>query len=327
MTRAAHAAPRATNTISSASDVGRRRRLLRLGGSRGVIAGIAIDHRDSLRVMLERRGAIDLSAERLGSLKLALTRALAPAATAIMLDAELGGLALQAGAVPATVALIMPLESQGYETVGDWATTTLMDDFSPSLALTYGADACKVLLPYRVDDPVPSAYQEALVRSTAIACHALGMPLVIEPVAYRRPTETAEAYAEIYPALVLGAVERLQPLGADLLKLPFPVLDVTATTGSVALDACDAVGEACRDTPWVLLGAGAGTDAFVEQIRLAGAAGASGFLAGRGIWAAALEVAADETERVATTICRPELERCRDAAERFARPLPRVWID
>ena len=323
MTRAANA----TSTTTSASAAGRRRRLLRLGGAQGVIAGIAIDHRDSLRVMLERRGAIDLSAARLSSLKLALTRALAPAATAVMLDEELGGLAIEAGAVPATVALIMPLEAQGYETAGDGATTTLMDDFSPALALRYGADACKLLLPYRIDDPGPAAHQEELVSSTAAACHELGMPLVIEPVAYRRPHETPKAYADAYPILVLSAVERLQPLGADLLKLPFPVLDVTAIAESAAFDACGAIGEACRDTPWVLLGAGAGTEVFVEQIRLAGTAGASGFLAGRGIWAAALDVHADETEQVATTICRPALERCREAAERFARPLARVWID
>jgi tagatose-1,6-bisphosphate aldolase len=292
-----------------------------------VICGIAIDHRDSLRVMLERHGATNLSTSRLRSLKLVLTRALAPAATAIMLDEELGGLAIQAGVVPPTVGLIMPLEAQGYETAGGGALTTLMEDFSPALALSYGADACKVLLPYRIDDPGPAAHQEALVISAAAACHDLGMPLVIEPVSYRRPTETVEAYAEAYPKLVLRAVERLQPLGADLLKLPFPVLDITATPESAVLDACRAVGEACRETPWVLLGAGAGTEAFVEQIRLAGTAGASGFLAGRGIWAAALDADEGETERVASTICRSDLQRCRHAAEQFARPLAQIRVN
>src|SRR6185295_13339473 len=125
---------------------------LRLGGPRGVIAGIAIDHRDSLRVMLEALGSTGQGTAELRSLKLALTRALAPAATAIMLDEELGGLALEAGAVPATVALIMPLEAQGYETTGDGPTTALLDDFSPAAAVRYGADACKLLLPYRPDD-------------------------------------------------------------------------------------------------------------------------------------------------------------------------------
>ena len=314
-------------TSGGASAVGRRRRLLRLGGSRGVVAGIAIDHRDSLRVILERHGSTDLSAARLRSLKLILARALAPAATAVMLDEELGGLALEAGAVPSTVALIMPLEAQGYETAGDGPTTTLLDDFSPTVALRYGADACKLLLPYRIDDPNSAARQEAVLASTALSCHELGLPLVIEPVVYRRGHETAEAYAAGYQRLVVGSVERLQPLGADLLKLPFPVLELSPATESTAIDACHALAEACRDTPWVLLGAGVRTDTFVDQIRLAATAGASGFLAGRGIWGAALDAEADDIERVATTICRPELERCRAVAERHAKPLGRTGTD
>ena len=315
----------AASTSGTSSAVGRRRRLLRLGGSRGVVAGIAIDHRDSLRIILERRGSAPSTSD-LRSLKLRLARVLAPAATAIMLDEELGGLALRAGAVPSSVALIMPLEAQGYETTGDGLTSTLLDDFSPAEALRFGADACKLLLPYRVDHVASAAQQEALVATTVLACHELGLPLVIEPVAYRRPTETPAAYADAYLQLVLGAVTKLQPLGADLFKVPFPVLDMRATSESAALDACHALAEACADTPWVLLGAGVDTDTFVEQIRLAGTAGAVGFLAGRGIWGAALSSDADETERIALMVCRPDLERCREMAERVVKPLGSTWV-
>ncbi|HTC85579.1 MAG TPA: hypothetical protein VK656_02680, partial [Candidatus Acidoferrum sp.] len=199
---------------AAASAVGRRRRLLRLGGTRGIVAGIAIDHRDSLRAILERRGMTGIDIADLRALKLGIARALAPAATAIMLDDELGGPALRAGVVPYDVGLIMPLEAQGYETVGDGPRTTLLDDFSPADALRYGADACKLLLPYRVDDPASAAHQSALVGATVAACHALGLPLVIEPVVYRRPDETTEAYGAAYTGLVLAAVTALRPLGA-----------------------------------------------------------------------------------------------------------------
>ena len=74
--------------------------------------------------------------------------------------------------------------------------------------------------------------------------------------------------------------------------------------------------EACADTPWVLLGAGVGQATFVDQVRLAGTAGAAGFLAGRGIWGPALVADPDEAERLATAVCRPALERCRATAER-----------
>ena len=78
---------------------------------------------------------------------------------------------------------------------------------------------------------------------------------------------------------------------------------------------------ACGETPWVLLGAGADGETFIEQIGIAGAAGASGFLAGRGIWGVALDPDPDRAERLAATIARPLFERCRAIAERTARPL------
>jgi tagatose-1,6-bisphosphate aldolase len=306
--------------------IGRRRRLARLAGSRGVISGIAIDHRDSLRTILEERGLGSAGPAELQALKRALTLALAPAATALMLDLELGRLALETGAVPDSIGLIMPLEAQGYEALGDGRSTTLLDDFGPAEALATGADACKVLLPYRVDDEPSAARQDALVASTAAACHALGLPLVIEPVIYRWSTESSEDYAAAYTGLVLGAVHRLQPLGADLLKLPFPVLDwaaagEAAAGEAAALAACRELAEACAGTPWVLLGAGVAGDVFVEQMRLAGTAGAAGFLAGRGIWGAALTRDPAWAEKIARETCLPLFLRCREMAERVARPL------
>jgi tagatose-1,6-bisphosphate aldolase len=308
-------------TVATEAAAGRRRRLLRLGGRDGIVAGIAIDHRDSLRVALERRGLSGLTSADLGQLKLRLARTFAPAATAIMLDAELGELALQAGVIPPWVGLIMPLEAQGYEGGGDERITTLLPDFPADAADRYGADACKVLLPYRVDRESQAVRQDALVRSAAAACHALGLPLVIEPVVYRLTSESTAAYAAAYANLVLGAVTRLQPLGADLLKLPFPILDLAIVAEPDALAACRALDQACGGTPWVLLGAGVDTATFLDEIRIAGTAGAAGFLAGRGIWGPTLDRDADEVERLATQTGLPDLERCRTTAERYARPL------
>jgi tagatose-1,6-bisphosphate aldolase len=304
------------------ADVGRRRRLARLGGPTDVVSGIAIDHRDSLRTALAERGVGDLTTEQLRGLKLAIARGLAPAATAVMIDAEFGGLALEAGALPASAAIIMPLEAQGYEAGGDHRITTLLPDFAPTDALRWGADACKILVPYRVDDEPSAAHQDATIAATVAACHDLGLPLVVEPVVYRRSTESAHDFAAGYETLVLGAVDRIQPLGADLLKLPFPLLDLEAAGEARAAEACAALARACHGTPWVLLGAGTDTDTFVEQIRLAGQAGAAGFLAGRGIWGPALSADLDSVGQAAAGPSLAAFRRCRDTAERYARPLP-----
>jgi sulfofructosephosphate aldolase len=305
------------------ADVGRRRRLARLAGSTGVISGIALDHRDSLRVVLERQGLGAVSEAQLQDLKRILTLVLAPAASALMLDAELGSLALETRAVPDGVGLIMPLEAQGYEALGDGRFTTLLDDFSPAAALAMGADACKLLLPYRVDDEPSAARQDALVVATAASCHALGLPLVIEPVVYRWSSESQDDYAAAYTGRVVDAVRRLEPLGTDLLKLPFPVLDMAGAGEPAARAACQTLAEACAGTPWVLLGAGVAGELFEAQIRLAGSAGACGFLAGRGIWTAALTPDPIQAEALARDTCLPMFVRCREMADRFAQPLTR----
>ncbi len=301
----------------------RRRRLHRLAGPGGIVAGIALDHRDSLRVVLERQGIASTSDADLAALKHALVRALAPAATAVMLDSELGGQALADDAVPAAVGLIIPLEAQGYETQGDRRITTLLEDFRPLDALRAGADACKLLLPYRVDDEPAAAQQDALVETTVAACHAVGLPLLVEPVVHRLSTETELDHAAAYETLVVEAVERLRPLGADLLKLPFPVHAAAGASPELERAACRRLASACGDTPWVVLG-GSGADAerLVGQIRVAGEAGASGFLAGRAIWGPILRADVAETAALAETIARPAFDRCRATADACARPLP-----
>jgi tagatose-1,6-bisphosphate aldolase len=305
----------------TSTDVGRRRRLGRLGGATGIIAAIALDHRDSLRVVLERQGIVGLSTADLRGLKSALARQLAPAATAVMLDAELGSVALEAGDIPPAIGLIMPLEAQGYEAQGDRRLTSLLEDFSPLEALRLGADACKLLLPYRADDEPAAAAQDSVLVESVAASHALGLPLVVEPVVHRLSTESPEAYAMAYTGLVVDAVARLQPLGADLLKVPFPILPQKAQNLAAARQACRVLASACGDTPWVLLGGRADIDVLVDQIRLAGEAGAVGFLAGRSIWGPVLRADVDETVRLAAEIARPAFERCRAMAERSARPL------
>ena len=91
--------------------------------------------------------------------------------------------------------------------------------------------------------------------------------------------------------------------------------------GRSGADACGPSATPARTRPWVLLGAGADVATFVEQIRLAGSAGASGFLAGRGIWGGAIAADLIEAERIAREVSLPALRRCREAAERVARPL------
>jgi sulfofructosephosphate aldolase len=300
----------------------RRSGLLRLADARGIVAGIALDHRDSFRSWLARAEIGVGSDDDLRAIKASLTRVLAPAATVVMLDAELGGRALDSGAVPGTTGLIMPLEAQGYDAGGDDRLTTLMEDFTPADAARLGADACKLLVPYRPDIAATADRQDRVIAEAVAACRRANLPLVVEPVVYRRSTDADEDFRAAYPGLVIEAVDRIRGLGPDLLKLPFPAAPGSATRPAEAAPACEAVDGAADGVPWVLLGAGADGATFVEQLRVAGAAGASGFLAGRGIWGPALDRDPEIVEQRAAAISLPLLQQCREIAEAVARPLP-----
>ncbi len=314
-------------TTDAAADpaAGRRARLLRLADERGIVAGLALDHRDSFRSWLRNSGISVGTDDQIREIKLRLARVLAPAATVIMLDAELGRRAFEGGAVPTTTGLIMPLEAQGYDARGDERLTTLMTEFTATDAARLGADACKLLVPYRPDVSAIADHQDAVIGEALQDAHAVGLPLVVEPVIYRRSDDDEAGFATSYPVLVCEAVRRIRALGPDLLKLPFPVASgsaagVTDPEGGTA--ACQDVDRAADGVPWVLLGAGVDAATFAEQVRVAGAAGASGFLAGRGIWGPALDADGEVVEERALATSRPAFDRCRRVAEVVARPLP-----
>ena len=100
--------------------------------------------------------------------------------------------------------------------------TTFLPGFSPALARVLGAAACKLLLPYRPDHEASAARQDEVVREAVAGCHAEGLALILEPIAYALPGETPEAFAAAFPSLVVASAERLQALGPDILKVQFP---------------------------------------------------------------------------------------------------------
>jgi tagatose 1,6-diphosphate aldolase len=288
----------------------------------GIVCGLAFDHRDSLDAILAELG-LTLSHEEICGLKKVVVRELAPLASAVMLDHDYGRLAIEGGAVPASVGLIMPLEAQGYAQHGDDRRTTLMSDFGPADARSRGAVACKLLVPFRPDRPGLVDRQLALAAEAVAATHAAGLSMVLEPQIYRLSTESAEVLATRLLPLTLTATEHLAALGADLLKLPFPIADSPDVPGADdrAREACPALDHATGGTPWVLYGAGVEPETFAWQLRHAGAAGASGFLVGRTVWRDALTADLGAAARIAATMCLPRFAEYVAIARKTCRPL------
>jgi tagatose 1,6-diphosphate aldolase len=292
----------------TAARLGRLRGLDMLSDTRGIFALAAIDHRDSLGIAFEKAGYETPSPDQIADLKITIARALAPHATGLLVDVELGAPAIAAGA-PASTPIVVPLEAQGYEDVATGRVTTSLPGFSPALARVLGAAACKLLLPYRPDHEASAARQDDVVRQALAGCHAEGLPLILEPIAYALPDETPDAFAQAFPSLVVASAQRLQALGPDVLKLQFPRDD----HGDEAAW-CKRVDDVCGPTPWVLLGGGGAPEAFARDLRVACAAGASGFIAGRTLWAGVIggEV---EAETWLRRVGVPLLRSLRDIAQ------------
>jgi tagatose 1,6-diphosphate aldolase len=280
-----------------------------------VFALVAVDHRDSLRVAFQGRGVAAPEGEAIGALKAEIVAALAPVATGILIDAEHGGgvLADGAGAAPA---VLMPLEAQGYADAEQGRVTSFLPGWSPATALAAGADGCKLLLPFRADHPASAGPQLAIVSEAVAACHAAGLPLVLEPIAYRLPDEDEAEFGDAFAGLVIAGVERLVPLGADVMKVQFP----RAGAAGAEEEWCRQLDAACGATPWVLLGGGAAHETFATQVEVACRAGASGYIVGRTAWEGAVTADPGERQRWLAEVGAPRLQAVRERAAALARP-------
>jgi tagatose-1,6-bisphosphate aldolase len=246
----------------------------RIASRGGTVCGLALDHRDSLRVAARRHGYPE-DATSLRALKVDLVRGLAGLATVVLLDVELG---LDAFTELEGTPLVVPLEAQGYESLGEGRITTLLGDVDPARAAALGAMGCKLLLPYRSDLADAARLQEEMVARVVADCRAAGVLSIIEPIVYGEVPELGASVAE--------TARRLARLGPDVLKLQYP--------GTARL--CEALTRACGSVPWVLLGGGTDEETFLTQLREAMRGGARGYIVGRTAWDAAL-VAENEQSR------------------------------
>jgi tagatose 1,6-diphosphate aldolase len=288
----------------------RARALDRLASPTGVIAGAAVDHRDSLQAVLAKRG-IQLDDGGITELKVRVASALAPAATLILLDAEYSvAQTIAAGAVPGSTAIVVPLEAMGYGDVAKVAVTRFLEGWSAAKGRRLGATGAKLLLPYRTDVADQAARQDDVVRTAVADCREAGLALIVEPIVYKREGEE-RAGGDRFAELVVQGARRLAALEPDILKVQYP--------GSAA--ACEELDDACgRMVPWVLLGGGASEDVIGGQIEDACRAGASGFIVGRTLFDAGLVADPDASRKALVTHSRPLLERLAAIAEDLATP-------
>jgi len=165
---------------------GKMRGLQACSTPEGVFAIMAVDHRDSLRAIIDPDSPQSVPAARLTEVKLAVVRHLAGATSAVLLDPVYSAAqAISGGQLPGNVGLVCALEEQGYLGDPHGRRTPLIAGWSVAKTKRLGTNGIKLLLFYNPEAGEATAAQEGLVRAIAADCHPVAKVIQVSDGACR----------------------------------------------------------------------------------------------------------------------------------------------
>jgi len=254
----------------------------------GGFAMLAVDQREAMRNMFAEYSDTLVTDQDLQDFKVTAARILTPHASGVLVDRQFAWDAVvQQQAVAPGCGLIASadhFESAHGDLVGEVTIDRLVN---PTRVREQGAVALKLLVLWREDQPASG--RVAMVEEFVDLCRAAGLISIIEPVAKGR----VDGGPSNVEAGVVAAARELGRLGADLYKAEVPFKG-KGDPVAVRRD-CAQITRAV-DGPWVVLSSGVPQDDFPEAVRVAMGEGASGFLAGRAVWASCIGAADMEHE-------------------------------
>jgi tagatose 1,6-diphosphate aldolase len=256
----------------------------------GRIGVLAIDHRDSLRAVINPEAPDTVGRSEIVALKKLILDELAALATGVMLEPEYSIPELVAG-LPDGIGFTAALESQGYSADPSSVPVELLEGWSVEQAKAAGASAAKLLAYYSESSPDHAAAQRATITSVVAECSRLAIPLLLEPLGFP---------GEPHGPGTIAAVTATMPLGATVMKVAWP-----------GEDHLGLLVDALQDRPWVMLSGGGPFEQYLDQVGQAVAQGCSGFMAGRAVWREVTQVTPDEQVDVLRSIAAPRLTQLR----------------
>lgn len=268
----------------------------RLADESGRWKMVAIDQRGPMMVPIARiRGTSEAPYEDMAAVKVALTQALSPLCSALLVDPNFG-YPRCAGEMSAHTGLILALEHHVTREGPGGRRSDVIPDWSVGMIRRIGADAVKLLVWYRPDaDEAVRRHQQEFVRRIGAECRAHDIVFLLELLVYPLASDAPGQLEAQRSMLVLDSLRDFASpeFGVDIYKLepPAPLRDVPDPDGAqaAAVQALyDRMG-ALTTRPWVLLSAAAGAADFERSLTYACRAGASGYLCGRAIWQQAFE--------------------------------------
>jgi tagatose 1,6-diphosphate aldolase len=266
--------------------------LRRMADDRGIFRMTAVDQRPPIKAPIAKAlGLPEAPWEEVAKFKGLLIETLQGPSTAMLLDPSYAVPHALDRLSPAK-GLIVTLEDSIFRETPGGRLSSDIDDWSVEKIKRMGGDAVKALVWYRPDaDRNVIRQQRDYVRRVGEECARFDIPFLLELLVYPLKGEDGQTqdYVE-QPGKkadhVLASVEEFAKADyrVDVFKLESPVPAEEADGSEAVQRQFDEMGR-LAGRPWVMLSAGAGKAAFARVLEHAFQAGASGFLAGRAIWA------------------------------------------
>jgi len=268
----------------------------------GVIAAAAMDQRGSLQKTLAQARGVDtkeITPEMMSEFKVAVSKALTPHASAILLDPEFGLEAARAR--DKSAGLLLAYELSGYDNTRPGRLPDLLPHVSAKRIADWGADAVKILIYYTpFDEPGVNDIKHAFIERIGAECDTHEIPFFLEFVGYdpKGGDEKGPEYAKLKPEIVKKSMEEFSKAQyrVDVLKVEVPVnaeyvAGSSVYKGQAVYTRKEALehfreGAAAAGKPFIYLSAGVGNAQFTESLQMASEAGTdySGVLCGRATW-------------------------------------------
>lgn len=272
----------------------------------GIIGALAIDQRGALKKMINKyKAATD---KDIADFKRLVSEELTPYATSILLDPEYGLPA--ASSRSDNAGLLLAYEKTGYDASTPGRLPDSLNIWSVKRLKEAGADACKFLLYYDVDESdAINDQKKAYMERIGSECLAEELPFFLELVSYDATITDANSkeYARVKPHKVNEMMKEFSKprYNVDVLKMEVPVNmnyvegygEEVVYSRAEALNYFKEQSEA-TELPFIFLSAGVSAELFQETLRFAKEAGSTfnGVLCGRATWANGVEPFVTEGE-------------------------------
>lgn len=258
------------------------RTVSKLGMRNGGFAMLALDQRESLRQMMEKGQGKKILDEEIVTFKKTALEIFGEYPSAVLIDIDFGLEALRETSAQQP-AVILAVDDLIHSADGKLTATRLSSAGVVQAIDSANPDALKFLLLW--SEAQSPQERLDLAGSFVEFCKSHGLPSVLESIVRAKDAPTWSDPDAAVEAMLKAASE-FSALEADLYKCEVPghgLFDAQKTT-SISREITELIG-----SPWVVLSNGVSADAFPSAVKAACAGGASGFLAGRAIWADAVK--------------------------------------